>query len=248
MKTPFYEQALNSLFAKVRVAPPYIANFDSASAMLRATSAFLRGDDFPGMGTVPPAIEPLADLINKLPRPLQEVVYTVGSGSEGIPAERLGDVSAEAAAQWMVNEYPQRQYPAVAIGSSSGALVNLCAALSIPWLPQTFLIPVKHPGINADEPKQMMEWGMKPAQALLNANPEFQLHHMHDPNQDRLTIQGMTYFRVKRLRMGATYKNFIENSLPPGGTIFLIECQRSWPATKLGARHIFQFGDRKSVV
>lgn len=242
MKTPFYEQALNSLFAKIRVAPPYIANFDSASAMLRATAAFLRGEDFPGMGTAPPAIEPLADLINKLPQPLQEVVYTVGSGSEGIPAERLGDVSAEAVAQWMVNEYPQRQYPAVAIGSSCGALVNLCAALGIAWLPQTFLIPVKHLGIHPDEPKQMMEWGMKPAKALLDANPQLQLHHMHDPNQDRLTIQGMSYFRVKRLRMGATYKNFIENSLPPGGTIFLVECQRSWPATKVGDRHIFQFG------
>jgi len=142
----------------------------------------------------------------------------------------------------MVNEYPQRQYPAVAIGSSSGALVHLGTALGIPWLPQTFMIPVKHPGIHPDEPKQVMEWGMKPAKALLDANPELQLHHMHDPNQDRLTIQGMSYFRVKRLRLGATYKNFLENSLPAGGTIFLVECQRPWPATKIGDRHIFQFG------
>ncbi len=56
MKTPFYEQMLTSLFAKMRVAPPYIANFDSASGMLRATAAYLRGEDFPGMGTAPPAI------------------------------------------------------------------------------------------------------------------------------------------------------------------------------------------------
>ncbi len=151
-------------------------------------------------------------------------------------------MSAEAVAQWMVNEYPQRQYPAVAIGSSSGALVHLCAALGIPWLPQTFLIPVKHPGIHPDEPKQAMEWGMKHAKPLLDANPELQLHHMHDPNQDRLTSQGMAYFRVKRLCLGATYERFLEKSLPPGGTIFLVECQRPWPTTQVGDRHIFQFG------
>lgn len=128
----------------------------------------------------------------------------------------------------MVNEYPQREYPAVAIGSSSGALVHLCAALGIPWLPQTFLIPVQHQGqIHVDGPKQAINWGMEHAKPLLDANPELLLHHMHDPNQDRLTIQGMTYFRVKRLRLGETYKRFLENSLPSGGTIFLVECQRT---------------------
>ena len=243
MKTPSTNPLLTSLFAKIRVAPPYIANFDSASAMLRATAAALRREDFPGMGTTPPAIEPIADLINKLPQPMQEVIYTLGSAGEAVPANQLGEVNAETAAQWMVNEYPQRQYPAVAIGSSSGALVHLCAALGIPWLPQTWLIPVQHQGqIHVDEPKQAMQWGMKYAKPLLDANPELELHHMHDPNQDRLTIQGMTYFRVKRLRLGETYKRFLEKSLPANGTIFIVECQRTWPTTQVSDRHIFQFG------
>lgn len=33
------------------------------------------------------------------------------------------------------------------IGSSNGALLHLCTALGIPWLPQTFLIPVQRSGI-----------------------------------------------------------------------------------------------------
>jgi hypothetical protein len=243
MKTPTYDRKLNSLLAKIRIAPPYIANFDSATAMLRATSAFLRKEDFPGMGTNPPAVEPIATLINKLPRPLQEAIYTLNSAGEGIARERLGEVSAEAVADWMVHQYPQRHYPAVAIGSSSGALVHLCAALGIPWLPQTFLIPVQHQGdIKVDEPKTAMEWGRKHAKPLLEVNPELQLHHMHDPNQDRLTMRGMTYFRVKRLRLGAVYEQFLERSLSPGGTIFIIECQRIFPTTQIGDRHFFQPG------
>ncbi len=242
MKSPFYDRLPNSILASSRIAPPYIANFDSASAMLQATGACLRREDFPGVG-VPPPLEPLAMLLDRLPRSIRELIYTQGSAGEGIPPERLGDVSAEVVAQWMVSEYPQQMYPAVAIGSSSGALVHLCAAFGMPWLPQTYLIPVQHQGqIDPDDPKGALEWGLRHAQPLLEANQDLQLHHMHDPSQDRLTIRGMTYFRVKRLRLGSLYEGFLENALPPGGTIFLVECQRTWPTTQIGDRHIFQFG------
>ncbi|WP_017317890.1 SDR family NAD(P)-dependent oxidoreductase [Mastigocladopsis repens] len=40
---------------------------------------------------------------------------------------------------------------------------------------------------------------------------------LHDPNQDRLTIKGMTDFRVKRLCLGEAYESFLEKSLPPDG-------------------------------
>jgi hypothetical protein len=242
MQTPLYKGMLASWLAQLRIAPPYIAGFDSASAMLRATSAYLRGEDFPGMGTMPSAIEPIAILINKLPRQAKEFIYTAGSAGEAIPAERLGDVNSEIVSEWMVNQYPQHEYPAVAIGSASGALVHLCAALGMPWLPQTYLIPVLHPELHPDEPKKAMEWGREKAQPLLDANPDLQLHHMYDPNQDRLTLRGMTYFRVKRRTLGETYKRFLKNSLPRGGTIFLVECERTWKTTQVSDRHFFQFG------
>jgi hypothetical protein len=61
----------------------------------------------------------------------------------------------------------------------------------------------------------------------LQANPELALYQMHDPNQDRLMSQIMAYFRVKRLRLGAMYEQFIEDTVPPGGTLILLECQLS---------------------
>jgi hypothetical protein len=242
MKAPSITPMIAGAFAKMRVAPPYVANFDSASGMLRATAAYLRGEDFPGMGTTPPAAEPIADLINKMPRPVQEAIYSAASAGEAISPDKLDQVSAETTAQWMVNEYPQRQYPAVAIGSSSGALVHLCAALGIPWLPQTWLIPVQKLSVHPDDIAEGMEWGKRYARKLLDVNPELQLHHMYDPNQDRLTIKGMSYFRVKRRRLGTTYQQFLDQSLPPGGTIFLVECQRTWPTTQVDDRHFFQAG------
>jgi hypothetical protein len=94
--------------------------------------------------------------------------------------------------------YPPKAYPAVAIGSSNGAAVHLWAALGIPWLPQTLLIPVARSGCSLDEPVEDAQWAQDPARLLLDANPDIQLHHMNDPVQDRLMIQRMTYFRVKR--------------------------------------------------
>jgi hypothetical protein len=128
------------------------------------------------------------------------------------------------------------------IGSSNGANVHLCAALGVPWLPQTFLIPVRQPDVHPDDTIAGMESGREPARRLLDANPDIQLHHMHDANQDRLMLGRMGYFRVKKRTLGPAYEQFLRDHLPPGGTIFLVECERSWPTTRLGDRYIFQHG------
>jgi hypothetical protein len=120
--------------------------------------------------------------------------------------------------------------------------VHLYAALGIPWLPQTFLIPVARSGEHPDEPRQDIEWAEEPARSFLDANPNAQLHHMHDPNQDRLMVQHMTYFRVKRLRLSKIYEDLICECIEPGGTIFISECDLKWPTTKLADRYVFQFG------
>ena len=232
-----------SILANLRKSPPYIAAFDSASAMVRSNAAYLRGKDFPRLGNVePPTTEPFIQLVDKLPRSLQEFVYTKGSAKEGISVDSLQDVSSEVVSEWVVNEYPQQYYPAVAIGSSCGALVHLYAALGIPWLPQTYLIPVNHPGFEPNDVEPYVDWGIQHGSKLLDANPNLQLHHMHDPSQDRLTSKGMTYFRVKRLSLGVAYERFLENCLPKGGTIFIVECQKKWRTTQIRDRQFFQMG------
>lgn len=142
----------------------------------------------------------------------------------------------------MCTLYPQRRYPAVALGSSSGALVHLCAVLGAPWLPQTFLTLIRQRGVHPDEACHAMEAGRGPAQRILAANPDVQLHHMHDPNQDRLMLGYITYFRMKHRRLLRAYRYFLERSLEPGGTVILFECERRWPVARLAERWIFQFG------
>jgi hypothetical protein len=130
----------------------------------------------------------------------------------------------------------------VVIGSSNGALTHLCAALGVPWLPQTLLLPVRQRKVSPDDPTRAAHAFDRTARALLDRNPDLVLHHMHDPNQDRLTLRRMAYFRVKRTRLGRAYERFLTERLAPGAPIVVAECGQRWPATTIGDRHLFQFG------
>jgi hypothetical protein len=224
----------------------YLADFDSATGMLRALAAYLRGEDLPLLGAMArsraPLMKVVASAVNHMPKLLQEQVYIWSGWMEAVSTRNLEAVSGDEVATFMAGLYPRRPYPAVAVGSSNGAAVHLWAALGIPWLPQTFLVPVARSGIPPDEPRQEMRWAEPYAELVLRRNAELELHHMHDPVQDRLMVQRMSYFRLKRRTLGAAYEGFLRECLAPGGTIFVVECVLRWPTTRRGDRHVFQFG------
>ncbi len=223
-------------------AERFIARIDSASTMLRAAANFLHGKDLSDLAFVPSS-RVLGTLVNAPPPKLRQLVYILGGRKEAVPPDRIPELRAEEISRWAVGQYPHRKYPAVMVGSANGALVHLCAALGIPWLPQTVLVPVRRRGrISPDELKGDMEAFREPAERFLKRNPELQVNQMHDPIQDRLMVQQMGYFRIKRLRLGERYERFLKQRLPRGGTIFTSECTLSWPMARVGPRHYFQVG------
>jgi pimeloyl-ACP methyl ester carboxylesterase len=233
--------------APAEVAPPttgtprFVADFDSASVMLRASSRGVEGEDFPQVGIRHP-LAPLVPVGNVLPRRIAEAVYAMAGWAEGIPASRLARVRLEEADRWMVAEYPQRQYPAVILGSPGGASVHLAAAMGAPFFPQTLLVPVRRLGGELDDLEAVMRWGARVAPPLLEHNPDYALHHMHDPNQDQLMARHMGYFRMKRLRLGEALEQFLATRLAPQATVFIMNCQLRWPVRHVAERHVFQAG------
>jgi hypothetical protein len=209
--------------------------------MLLALARFLDGKDFPALAQ-PRWLQYPVSLVNYIPRGLREQIFARLGASEAVAPDKIGSVSADAIAEWIAGRYPQRRYPAVMIGSSSGTLVHLGAALGIPWLPQTFLLLVRHSGIDPDDAIRAMEAGELPARAFLNANPDVQLHHMHDPSQDRLMVRHASYFRGKFRRLPRAYRTWLRDYLEPNGTVIVVECTRAWLTTRVGERHLYQFG------
>src|SRR5438874_2563043 len=93
------------------------------------------------------------------------------------------------------------------------------------------------------EDYQVLGMSTPMAKAVSSASaPDMALHHMVDPSQDRLMSREALYFRLKRLRLGHAYASFITRHLAPGGTLFTVECDLSWPVKRVADRHVFQFG------
>lgn len=221
--------------------PSALASFDTSTTLVRALSSYLHGTDFPALGLAPRFVAPLVPLGNYLPQQVRTTLYQRGSANEAIDPDELGDVDIDDIREWVTDRYPRRGYPAVVLGSANGAGIHLAALLGIPWLPQTFLIPVRR-SIDEDDPRADYEWAKEPGQVLLEGNPDLAIYQMNDPNQDRLPISEMAYFRVKCLGLGEAYREFLRTVLAPGGTILLSECTLEWPSTKVADRHFFQFG------
>jgi hypothetical protein len=92
--------------------PAYLANFDSATAMLKALSACLHGRDFSLLGTLPkwlrPAVRPLVGVVNKASLRLQQRIYALSGGNEAVATGKLASADVERIAQWVVAQYPQQ--------------------------------------------------------------------------------------------------------------------------------------------
>jgi hypothetical protein len=223
-----------------------VAGFDSATAMLRVLARFLDGRDAPLLGILPGALEaPMSVLLgaaNRLPRRITERAFAASGWAEAVAPGRTGEVRSDALAEWIVSHYPRRRYPTAFIGSADGAMIHLAAAVGAPWLPQTVLIPVRRRGGHPDDPAASLRASRRAGQDLADAAPDLVLHHMHDPNQDRLMIAGMSYFRVKFRRLPAAYREFLRECLAPDATLVVSDCGLRWPTTRAGERHLFQHG------
>lgn len=183
-----------------------------------------------------------ASSLNRLPAPWRRQLYARSGHLQTIHGRDAGRVDAEAVAEWLVEQLPGGRYPAVVIGSAGGALAHLCAALGVPFLPQNFLVTLRQPGRHVDDAATEVKANRPHAARLLAANPNVTLHQMQDPNQDRLMLATMSYMRVKWQRLPLAYERYLQDVLEPGGSVIVSDCRLRWPTTRLGPRHVFQFG------
>lgn len=220
-----------------------IADFDSAWALARTLAAFLHGEaaEAAGLSRLP-APPPAAAAATLLPATLRRQIHAFGGWLEAVPARRAAQLDAEAVARRFTDLYPAETYPAVAIGAANGALIHLFAAMGIPWLPQTWLLPLRGAAGPVDDARAALRAARPVAEAILARNPGLAVHHQHDPVQDRLMLRHMSVLRLKRLRLGHAYDAFLRRALAPGGTIYVVDCRQRWPVTRLAARHVFQVG------
>ncbi|MBD3240296.1 MAG: hypothetical protein GF331_06890 [Chitinivibrionales bacterium] len=219
---------------------PPISRLDSSTTLLLALAARLHGDEFRRLGVLPPLTSIIAPLANYTPEWVRAYLYRLTAIMQAIPVSQFRRYDTDALCRWVVSRYPRTPFPAVAIGSSNGALMYLFAAMGIPWLPQTFLVPV-HRRMGPDAIEEDMRWGARQVREMLARNPSCFLQQMHDPVQDRLMIQHMAMFRLKLTELPDAYERFLRQ-LPSGASIYVVDCGFEWPRVRLDERFAFQVG------
>jgi hypothetical protein len=233
MKEPFYRSTgiLHSVFS---------VGLDPASGFVASLANALKGRETPGLA---PSSEPFSTIVKALPEKVRHMLFSRSARMTGIATDDIGQLKAEDFARAVIDMYPARKYPAIMIGSASGAMIHLAAAMGIPFLPQTFTIPVARPSyLPVDEPKRNMEWALEPGETFLQNNADFKLHHIFDPVHNRSDLQNSSFFKIKMQRLVLEYERFIAQNLEKGGTIIISDCTRQWPVSMINDRFVFQFG------
>jgi len=225
----------------IKKAKDAIIQFDSCSALLNALGRFLNCKNFYGAGILPDVPGWLGDAVNLIPKNIRKRFYSWGGWVEAIPSKKIQHLKAEDISQWVTSLYPEKEYGGMMFGAANGAAIHLCAAMGIPWLPQTYLVAARRL-LRPDEIHKDIEWGKRVISSFLHDNPDLLTIQMHDPVQDRLMIEKMGYFRIKRLKMGQVFKDFIKKNLSRGYPLFTVECDFNWPMLRLSERHLFQVG------
>ncbi|HET7369735.1 MAG TPA: hypothetical protein VFK45_02730 [Gammaproteobacteria bacterium] len=225
--------------------------YDSGKTLFRALARCLHGQDTPFLGQASARVErlmdPLMRVSNRLPRRLRQQFIAFGPLPASIPPSKLIDLDGDALAAELVAQLPVRDYPAIVLGSSNGAGMHLAAALGVPWLPQTVMVPVRTRGADRDDPRPAMDMLAGPLEQFTHHNPGMVAVHQHDPCHDRLPVQYVAYVRFKWLALPEPYRRFIDRTLPRGGRIIVIDCAHRRPMTRIGERHWFQFGGLDSA-
>ncbi len=232
---------MNNLFHRRKSkVPDFLSRFDSSTDMVNGLASFHHEQVFKKVSAGGPFY---SWLINALPVNWRKKLYKFGGKHEATSYKNLSEIDTAQISKWIYNVYPEKKYPAIAIGSSNGALSHLYSALRIPWLPQTFLVPVekgeKH---SVDKPEDTIRWSQSAGAVFLENNPGWHLSQMMDPVQDRIRSGIVAYFRIKKLNLDYWYTKFIKERLQPGGTLFIADCNLKWPAIKVGDNHTFQYG------
>ncbi len=230
----------NPFHHKSNKAPGFLSRFDSSTDMASGLSSFHKGEIFKKVsigGSL------YSWMINSIPATWRKKLYTYGGKYDATSYKNISQIDAEQISKWIYHSYPEKRYQAIAIGSSNGALSHLYSALNIPWLPQTFLIPInKEQEHQVDKPEDTINWSESAGSVFLKHNPEWHLSQMMDPVQDRIRSGSIAYFRIKKQSLGYWYLKFLKERLQPGGTIIIADCELKWPVIKIGDKHTFQYG------
>jgi len=212
-----------------------------ARVLVAATARALRGVDCRDLGSTW-----TLSRLPGAPEAVRRAALARAAGRLALPEHQFGAVDADRVARWIVEQYPQRTYPGVVLGSPHGAAAHLAVALGMPWLPAGFETAVHWGQGGVDRPGAAYAHGVPLVARLRARNPDLHVRQVHCP-ATRGSLAGSTLaFAVRWQRLPRAYRDFLAAWLEPGAPVLLLRDSRTWPVFGETRGHSLQVGSAAS--
>ena len=133
-------------------------------------------------------------------------------------------------------------FPAIIAGATlSGATAYLSLTLGGPFLPQAFVVSLKHGSRTGDVDKYLHR-SLDTALRIADENPNLMTIQHYDPVHDGWMTRFINHLRFKLLDLPLAYAEFIKSRLEPGGAVVYLDSGASWLRYRVGPRSVFQVG------
>lgn len=215
----------------------------SSPIVTRAVAAALKGE-FSDAYTFP-AHERLAlRLLGHLPQSVSTWLIPRVQSSGALEPEAVWNLPVDDLVRNRLRDYRELEgrFPAVTVGvAQGGATAHLSLALGGPFLPQAFVLTLKHGSLNGDV-EAYYRRSAELARRIADRNPGVMTIQHYDPIHDGWLTRRVNHIRIKMLELPDGYKQFLREKLVPGGEVVSLEGQATWLRYRLAERSVFQVG------
>lgn len=179
-----------------------------------------------------------------LPQGVARFVISRFQSISGLPVDIMDNFSIDELVRQRLNDYAQLPgtFPAITVGAAlGGATAYLSLALGGPFLPQAYVITLKH-GSKRGDVNEYLHRSLDTALRIAHDHPGLMTIQHYDPVHDGWLTRFVNHLRFKLIDLPPAYADFIKNRLEPGGAIVYLEGGASWLRYRVGPHSVFQVG------
>jgi hypothetical protein len=223
--------------------PALESNESSSPVVTRVVAAGLRGEfcdnyEFPGWQKF------LLTLLGMLPQGAARFAISRFETISGLNPKVLENFSLDELVRQRLGDYAQLsgKFPAITVGAAlSGATAFLSLALGSTFLPQAFVVSLKHGSMTGDV-NEYLHRSLDAALRIADKHPELMTIQHYDPVHDGWMTRFINHLRFKLLDLPPAYADFIKKRVEPGGAVVYLDSGASWLRYRVGPRSVFQVG------
>jgi hypothetical protein len=186
----------------------------------------------------------LLKLVGYFPQSLAQWLIPRAPNSNSLNGSIVRSLKIEDLIQARLADYDNNKgpFPAITMGiGMGGTTAHLALGLGGPFLPQAFVLTLKHGSMNGNV-QDYLNLSSDVAREVTRKNPGVMSIQHYDPVHDGWLVRRVNHLRLKLIDLPDLYKEYIRKNLIPAGEVVYLEGKANWKQFKVGERNVFQVG------